>query len=699
MTGGILSGVRVLDLSRMLSGPYATMMMADHGAEVIKIEDAQGDTSRANGPFRDDDPGHDWAGYFVSLNRSKKSLVLDLKSDSGKETLRRLVRSADVLVENFRPGVMERLGLSYESLAEINPRLVYAAIRGFGDPRTGESPYANWPAYDVVAQAMGGLVSVTGPDTEHPIKAGPGIGDIFAGMVAAFGILAALRAAEATGRGQFLDVAMYDAMLSLCERLVYQHDIEGVVPEPEGNGHPLLAPFGLYRAKDGLVAIGVVDDAFWRILAEAMKRPELGADPAYATRAVRRENMAKVNRIVSDWTAQHSIAALTALLGGCIPYGPVNDIAAIFADPHVAARGMIATIPHPEPDKRPWRVAANPLRFAATPAPPPRAPPALGADQVLASVTPAQLGIDPKVLRQAFGTFATGVTVITTREANGTPRGFTANSFTSVSLDPPLLLVCLAKSAHSCEVFATARHFAVNVLSQDQKSVSGLFSSRAPDKFQQCDWRAGHADLPLLNGTLSHFSCRRHRMVDAGDHLVLIGRVEDFSHGAGQPLGYFKGSYFSIGLEGDLVEAALSAKGSQIGAVLATCDGVLLKTDAAGRLSLPKAPGSPPSLRALKDSLVALGLQPDIDFVYAAFDDRAAGGHAIYYHGRIEGPAPTGFRIVPLGDLANSDLANAAEAQMLTRFSDDFRNGVFSIYHGDETTGSVRRVARANAQN
>ena len=153
-TKGILHGIRVLDLSRMLSGPYCTMMLADHGAEVIKIEDPKGDTSRTNGPFRDDDPGHDWAGYFVSLNRSKKSVVLDLKTEAGRDRLRTLVRTADVLVENFRPGVMERLGLSYESLAEINPALVYAAIRGFGDPRSGASPYADWPSYDVVAQAI-----------------------------------------------------------------------------------------------------------------------------------------------------------------------------------------------------------------------------------------------------------------------------------------------------------------------------------------------------------------------------------------------------------------------------------------------------------------------------------------------------------------------------------------------------------------
>ena len=182
---GILHGVRVLDLTRMLSGPYATMMLADHGAEVVKIEDRAGDTSRANGPFRDDDLGHDWAGYFVSLNRSKKSIALDLKTEADKADFRALVAVADVVVENFRPGVMERLGLSYESLAQINPRLVYAAVRGFGDPRSGASPYADWPSYDVVAQAMGGLISLTGPDADTPTKAGPGIGDVFADQVLA----------------------------------------------------------------------------------------------------------------------------------------------------------------------------------------------------------------------------------------------------------------------------------------------------------------------------------------------------------------------------------------------------------------------------------------------------------------------------------------------------------------------------------
>lgn len=687
---GILAGVRVIDLSRMLSGPYATMMLADHGAEVLKIEDAAGDTSRANGPFRDDDPDREWAGYFVSLNRSKKSLVLDLKSEKGKETLRRLVCSADVLVENFRPGVMERLGLSYESLATLNPRLVYAAIRGFGDPRSGESPYVNWPAYDVVAQAMGGLISVTGPDRDHPIKTGPGIGDVFAGMVAAFGILAALRAAEATGKGQFLDVAMYDAMLSLCERLVYQHDFDGTVPGPEGNGHPLLAPFGLYPARNGMVAIGVVDDAFWAALAEVMGEPAMATDPAFASRAARRTKMAEVNARVSNWTARHSVAELTALLGGRIPFGPVNDIRAIFADPHVAARGMIQNLPHAEPGKRGWRVAGNPLKFSANPAPAPTAPPRLGADQALAEPAPLP-AVDPKALRNAFGAFATGVTVITALQPDGTPRGFTANSFTSVSLDPPLLLVCLAKTAHSAEVFAEAPHFAVNVLAEDQKSTSGLFASRAPDKFQQCSWSPGHAGVPLLDGALAQFACARHRLVDAGDHLVLIGRVEEFSTGPGQPLGYFRGNYFSIGLERDLVEAA-AARGSRIGVVLASDDGVLLKSDADGRFSLPLAPAPAPSLDGLRAALEGQGLRPEIDFVYAAFDDRPTGGHAIYYHGRVTGTVPPGFQIVPLAKLPDAPLANAAEAQMLVRFAADFGNGAFSIYNGNETSGSVRQI-------
>ena len=376
--GGILSGIRVLDFSRMLSGPYCTMMLADHGAEVIKVESPEGDTSRSNGPYRADDSAQEWAGYFVSLNRNKKSIVLDLKSPDAKAHVLQLVRSSHVLVENFRPGVMERLGLGHEELAKENPALVYAAIRGFGDPRSGESPYAHWPSYDVVAQAMGGLMSMTGSDRDHPMKTGPGIGDVFAGMMMSFAIVAAVRHAERTGQGQFIDIAMYDAMLSLCERLVYLYDIEGKVAEPAGNGHPLLAPFGIVPAANGWVSIGVVDDGFWRELTRVMERPDLMEDQRLSTKAGRRAHAREVNEAVAQWTSRHSKQDLARLLGGRLPFGPVNDAADIFADPHVAARGMIAEVPHADCGKQPWRVAANPIRFAATPAVAPTAPPRLG---------------------------------------------------------------------------------------------------------------------------------------------------------------------------------------------------------------------------------------------------------------------------------------------------------------------------------
>ena len=296
--------------------------------------------------------------------------------------------------------------------------------------------------------------------------------------------------------------------------------------------------------------------------------------------------------------------------------------------------------------------------------------------------------IDPKALRNAFGAFATGVTVITTRQPDGTPRGFTANSFTSVSLDPPLILVCLAKTAHSADVFAQSPHFAVNILAEDQKAVSGLFASRTPDKFAQCAWTAGPADVPLIDGALARFTCANHQLVDAGDHLILIGRITHFATSEGQPLGYFRGNYFSVGIEKDLAEAAAATKGSRLGAVLACNGGVLLKGD--GQLSLPLAPQ--PTLDSLIASLTAQGLMPEIDFVYAAFDDRSTGGHAVYYHGTVHGTLPPGFRILPLADLASAPLANPAEAAMLVRYAEDFRNGSFSIYHGTETTGQTRQL-------
>ena len=260
-----------------------------------------------------------------------------------------------------------------------NPALVYAAIRGFGDPRSGESPYANWPSYDVVAQAMGGLMSMTGTDRDHPMKTGPGIGDVFAGMMLAFAIVAAVRHAEKTGQGQFVDIAMYDAMLSLCERLVYLYDMEGKVAEPAGNGHPLLAPFGLFPASDGWVSIGVVDDAFWRELARIMERPDLLADQRLATKAGPPRPCAGGERRGQrlDAPAQQGGAWRAARRQAALRPGERRD-ATSSHDPHVAARGMIAEVPHADAGRKGWRVAANPIRFSATPALSPSTPPRLG---------------------------------------------------------------------------------------------------------------------------------------------------------------------------------------------------------------------------------------------------------------------------------------------------------------------------------
>ncbi|MBC7162800.1 MAG: CoA transferase [Immundisolibacter sp.] len=366
MSPGALAGLRVLDLSQVLAGPFCTQMLADHGAEVIKIEPPEGDPARRFAPFRADDTERAFGGYFQSINRGKKSVVLDLKTDAGRAAFLKLVASADVLVENYRAGVMERLGLGFEALAKINPRLVYGAIRGFGDPRSGESPYNDWPAFDVVAQAMGGIMGITGPTADQPLKIGPGVGDTVPALMLAFGILAAVRHAERSGQGQFLDISMIDGVLALCERLVHQYSYAGEVAGPEGNGHPLLCPFGLFRAADGWVAIGCPTDKFWVELAAAIGRPELAVDSGWATNAARLARRGEVTTLIEGFTGQRSKAQLKALFGGRVPFGPVQNAAEIFADPHFAARDMLVQVEQPG-SATPVTIAGVPVHLSATP--------------------------------------------------------------------------------------------------------------------------------------------------------------------------------------------------------------------------------------------------------------------------------------------------------------------------------------------
>ena len=363
---GALEGLKVIDLTMMLAGPFCTMLLADQGADVVKVEPIAGDGTRRMGPFPTEVGRHTpYGAYFQSINRGKRSIGIDLKSDGGKEALRRLVRDADVLIENYRAGVMDKLDLGYEALQAINPRLVYAAIRGFGDPRTGASPYVDWPAYDVIAQAMGGMMSITGPKGS-PTKVGPGVGDTLPAALTAFGIMAAVYRANKTGKGQFVDVAMYDAVLAFCERILYQYSYTGDVPGPEGNSHPLLCPFGMFPVRDGLVAIACPSDQFWGPLARAMGRHDLVDHPEYRSNEARVAHNAEVVALISAWTSTQTKAQMKTHLGGVVPFGPVQDVADIFADPHVRARAMLVDIAHPGLE-RPARIAGTPIKMTGTP--------------------------------------------------------------------------------------------------------------------------------------------------------------------------------------------------------------------------------------------------------------------------------------------------------------------------------------------
>jgi crotonobetainyl-CoA:carnitine CoA-transferase CaiB-like acyl-CoA transferase len=365
-TGGALEGVIVVDLTQHLSGPYCTQLLADQGATVIKVEPPEGDSIRHAGPFHAQDEQHLYGGYFQSCNRNKLGVVLDLKKPEGIAVLKRLVAEADVLVENYRAGVMERLGVSYEVLREINPRLVYATVRGFGDPRSGASPYAAWPSYDVVAQAFGGLIGITGTDSSTPVKVGPGVGDIFPGTLTTVGLLSALYRAQKTGKGQFVDVAMADGILALCERIVYQHSYEGRVPGPEGNLHPVFSPFGMFPAKDGWITIAGHLDSSWSELARLMGRPELAQDQRFGDRHARLRNKDGVYEAVSAWTSRYTKKELTGIMGGRVPMGPVYDVAEIYEDPHFKARGMIVPVEQPGIDT-PVAIANTPIHMSETP--------------------------------------------------------------------------------------------------------------------------------------------------------------------------------------------------------------------------------------------------------------------------------------------------------------------------------------------
>ena len=364
--GGPLVGLRILDVTHAAAGPFATMMLGDLGADVIKVEPPTGELARFAGPYLPDDEAHHYGGRFANRNRNKRSIVLDLTTDADRETFLQLVETADGLVENLRAGVLDRLGVGWEACRARNPRLVYAAIRGFGDARTGASPYAAWPAYDIVAQAMGGVVATTGPDPEQPMRAGPLVGDTVPGLMAALGLVSAVLHARGTGEGQFLDVAMVDAVMSLGEPAQSSWDYLGRDYPPQGNAIDDVTPFDVYATADGHCAIAAPSEHLWALLCQAMGRPELVEDPATATNAVRVENRALVDDLVGGWARTRTTAEVMATLGGKVPVGPVYRARDWVADPHVAAREMLLPLEHPH--HRPTTTLGCPIKFTATPA-------------------------------------------------------------------------------------------------------------------------------------------------------------------------------------------------------------------------------------------------------------------------------------------------------------------------------------------
>ncbi|MBM4082417.1 MAG: CoA transferase, partial [Planctomycetes bacterium] len=294
-----LSGIRVIDLTRVLAGPFAAMLLGDLGAEVIKIEQpGSGDDARGFGPFKDG-----VSGYFMSVNRGKRGMTLNLKHPKGKEILRQLVGQSDVLVENFRPGVMDRLGLGYEALAKVNPRLIYAATSGFG--QTG--PYAGKAAYDMIVQGMSGIMSITGEPDGEPVRVGTSIADLSAALFTVTGVLAALYSRERTGRGQMLDVAMLDSVVALLENAVVRCAMTGESPKPLGARHPAVTPFEMFKSKDGHVILALSNEAQWQKFIEATGARELAA-PEFATNPLRTENHDKLKPLMDAIIARKTTA-------------------------------------------------------------------------------------------------------------------------------------------------------------------------------------------------------------------------------------------------------------------------------------------------------------------------------------------------------------------------------------------------------
>lgn len=376
---GPLQGIRVLDFTRVLAGPSASLALADLGAEIIKVEPpGTGDETRTFPPFRKGE-----SHYYLSINRGKKSIVIDLKTEAGITLAKDLAAKCDVVIENYRPGVMDRLGLGYETLSSVNPKLIYCSISGFGQ----NGPMRDRPSFDIVLQALSGAMSVNGEQGGMPTKMGIPLGDLIGGINGPIGILAALHERNTTGRGRLIDVSLLDGMMGMLGYLAQMAFFSGEDPKPQGCQHPNLVPYGSFPAADGSIIIACLTNSFWERICQALGRPELAADPRFDMIEKRRDARELVNDIVSDFTRQKTVQELVELFTEYqVPNAPILGIHDALSQPQAVARNMVVETEHQTLGSIP--IVNRPIKFAGNEQPVPSAPPVLGqnTDEVLREV-------------------------------------------------------------------------------------------------------------------------------------------------------------------------------------------------------------------------------------------------------------------------------------------------------------------------
>ncbi len=388
-----LENIVVLDMTRVVAGPFCGAMLGDLGATVIKIEvPGRGDDARAYGPYINEE-----SLYYSNLNRNKHGVTLNLKSEKGKELFLRLVKKADIVIENFRPGVMERLGLGYDELKKVNPQIIYGEISGFGS----YGPYRDRPGYDIIAQAMGGLMSVTGQAGNPPTRVGSAIGDILGGLNLSIGVLAAINERNITGEGQKVDISLVDCVVASLEQAVQRYIVSEEVPKRIGNSYQSIAPYDTYQAADGYVVIGCGNQKMYEKLCnEILKKPELTEDERFLTIPLRVKNQAQMKEYIEAWTSKQSVNEIVeTLLGKGIPSSPIFDLKDIINDEHISrAREMIVHSHHPVMGD--IILNGNPVKMTASKTDIRKASPTLGEDN--SEVYGGFLGLSDKEIKELY---------------------------------------------------------------------------------------------------------------------------------------------------------------------------------------------------------------------------------------------------------------------------------------------------------